>query len=231
MTNQKVIDFTSKIFNALHLAKKIDDLKNIIHTNNELAKNAKRSEKYPEWKLSISAQEITSNGLHTIFEKTDANFFDQFNTELTPLEKLLLATTWKQGDLQKVNHIIDGILDRNEAGNTGHTFRQFGRFIRDQDQEPLIDQHVLRAFSLYEFSLKPQSSDNAQNSEIDKIRANKLISAKHNDIIVRYKNWLNSSLSPELRKEKDYKKAVDDVLFALGKSIKAEPLQLIYQTQ
>lgn len=221
MKNDVAIDFVLETFMKLQVSKSIDEVKNIILSNTELAKNAKRSEKYPEWKLSITAQEITSNGLHTIFEKTDANFFDQFNTELTPLEKLLLATIWKQGDLQKVNHIIDGILDRNEAGNTGHTFRQFGRFIRDQDQEPIIDQHVLRAFSLHEVSLKHQSSDNAQNSEIDKIRANKVISSKHNAIIIRFKNWLNSGLSPELRKEKDYKKAVDDVLFALGKSIKA----------
>jgi hypothetical protein len=52
---------------------------------------------------------------------------------------------WKNNDLKKLKHIIEGIKDENEYKKTGIVFYQFGKHLRNIG-EPIIDQHVLRAF-------------------------------------------------------------------------------------
>jgi hypothetical protein len=70
----------------------------------------------------------------------------------SPLERLAVATLWKNGDLAKVRHIAAGIAERHSAGLAEHTdvaapvFRQFGRHLANPDTEPIADQHTLRAY-------------------------------------------------------------------------------------
>lgn len=65
--------------------------------------------KYPELQLELSAQDVAC-----LADKVDEDL--RLHADLsgrleTPLEKLLYALAWKNGDLQKVGHIIKGAKD------------------------------------------------------------------------------------------------------------------------
>lgn len=72
----------------------------------------------------------------------------------TPLERLLVATIWKNGDIQKVSHVVDGL--GNGSGTTiildktskCPVFKQFGRHLAAPDQHSIADQHTLRAYRM-----------------------------------------------------------------------------------
>jgi hypothetical protein len=68
--------------------------------------------------------------------------------DLPPLTKLLYAVLWKNGDLAKVKHVVKGILDKRDESDNSIIFYQFGRHLSEKKSEPIVDQHVLRAFGI-----------------------------------------------------------------------------------
>ena len=72
-------------------------------------------------------------------------------SDANPLEKLLYAIVWKNGDLLKLRHVIHGIVDSDvgRKGKNGVVFYQFGKHLSKLGK-PIIDQHVLRAFAVYD---------------------------------------------------------------------------------
>ncbi|MGF6153841.1 hypothetical protein [Pseudomonas fluorescens] len=70
----------------------------------------------------------------------------------TPLERLMIATLWKQADLGKIRYIAAGLVENGDTTSSNHTetnapiFRQFGRHLSDPGSQPIADQHCLRAY-------------------------------------------------------------------------------------
>lgn len=165
---------------------------------------------YPPLKFKITKEEINNlkeNGLIT----ADNVLTDISNTD--PLTKLLYSVLWKNGDLKKVKHIIEGIISgqANEK-ESGLVFYQFGKYLSKNLGEPIIDQHVLRAFGVYHA--------NGDREKIERLKRLSVITRKEKELIDRYKLWLRTDLTKELRNNDNYSYHVDKILFAVGKSIK-----------
>ena len=80
-----------------------------------------------------------------------------------------------------------------------------------QDQ-PIIDQHVIRSFGIY----KSISDDDITN-----YRKLGVIVKKNKDIISQYIDWLKSDeINTDLKQCDDYTYYIDRVLFALGRKVK-----------
>lgn len=216
MDNIKAHALVKQTFETIMQARSSAELLNIVKADKALYKNRLNRERYPELKLSITADEINALKLSGVL--TEAGVFNRklSSTEMTPLEKLLYATAWKQGDLPKIAHIVDGI---HAAGSNiprgngdSQVFHQFGRHLADRS-EPIIDQHVLRGFKLW----KNPKADEQQTNSIRKLE----VLNKESQWINEYKNWLmTASLTAELRQDSDHVMNIDSVLFALGKTVK-----------
>ncbi|HCT31026.1 MAG TPA: hypothetical protein DIW31_09905 [Bacteroidales bacterium] len=107
--------------------------------------------KYPALKFELSAEE-----LNTINVTSEAAQREDFSSRLqnqlkTPLEKLFYSVLWKQGDLSKLTHILQGIENLNvePTKKAGIVFRTFGEYLRDKSI-PILDQHCMRAYGVYQ---------------------------------------------------------------------------------
>ena len=215
MTDQQAIKFNKDIFELIKKSKTILDLESIPDKLEIPIKNRMNVDGYPKIEFSISQEEIQSLLDNKIIDD-NLNFTKDITSKLAdPLSKLLYATSWKNGDLKKVKHIIKGILDsENESSDQDEAlvFYQFGKYLTKAVGQPIIDQHVIRAYSIY------SSTD---NTEVERLRKLETIDKTHKTIINEYKTWLTSdNLRQELRNEKDYTYYVDKLLFATGKTIK-----------
>ncbi len=111
MTDQQAIKFTNGIFELIKKAKTILDLENIPDKLEIPTKNRMNIDGYPKIEFSINPNEIQSLFDNKILDD-NLNFTTDITSKLTdPLTKILYATSWKNGDLKKVKHIIKGILD------------------------------------------------------------------------------------------------------------------------
>lgn len=142
ITKEQAKEFTTGIFQQIENANTIEVLTGILN-NKEFGKNKLNIEKYPRIEFNIQPDEVRmllTNG------KIDQKKISD------PLTKLLYAMAWKQGDLNKIKHIINGILhteDNTKSQENALVFYQFGKHLTKSNGEPIIDQHVLRAFSVY----------------------------------------------------------------------------------
>jgi hypothetical protein len=129
-----------------------------------------------------------------------------------PVARLLYSMAWKNGDLPKIKHIIQGVLaEDDDAPSQAFVFHQFGRHLADKAQ-PIVDQHVLRAFGIH------QSTDEETWTLLRKMKTIKKVNAQ---LIADYRQWLQSNaLQASLRATPGYAWHVDQVLFALGKTVK-----------
>jgi hypothetical protein len=165
---------------------------------------------YPELQFKITKEELLSlkNSGGITFDNLIGN-----PSDADVLTRLLYSVLWKNGDLRKVKHIIDGILeDESVDKESGLVFYQFGKYLTKSSGEPLIDQHVLRAFGMY------KAKDDEE--KIKYFKRLSLVTKKEKALIVQYKSWLQNDLTEELRSEDNYLYHVDKVLFAVGKSVK-----------
>ncbi len=215
MTEQQAKKFTYEIFELIKKSKTILELECIPDKLDIPTKNRMNVDGYPKIEFSISHKEIQSLLDNKIIDD-DLNFTVDITTKLTdPLSKLLYATSWKNGDLKKVKHIIKGILDSEKESSRQDealVFYQFGKYLSKIPGQPIIDQHVIRAFAIY------CSTDIAK---VEILRKLETLDKTYETIINDYKTWLTSdNLRQELRHEKDYTYYIDKLLFATGKTIK-----------
>jgi hypothetical protein len=83
------------------------------------------------------------------------------------MEKLLYALAWKNGDLRKVKHIVAGILSsEDDAANKAIVFNQFGIYLSGKRNEPIIDQHVLRAFAIFKYRENPTEIERFRKMDV-----------------------------------------------------------------
>jgi hypothetical protein len=215
MTDQQVIEFTNEIFDLIKKAKTISDIDCIHDTMKIPTKNRMSIDGYPKIEFSINQKEIQSLIDNKILDD-NLNFTTDITSNLTdPLAKLLYATAWKNGDLKKVKHIIKGIVDsesENSDQDEALVFYQFGKYLTKVPGQPIIDQHVIRAFAIHKMT---------DFEQVTTLRQMKIIDQRHKYIIQQYKDWLTSNeLTNELKSIIDYTYHIDKLLFATGKSIK-----------
>jgi hypothetical protein len=197
-------------FEKLLTSKTVDEVERILDDLKVDMKYRMDDKVYPRLKFKITKQEIEElkeKGLIT----ADNLLADIANAD--PLTKLLYSVSWKNGDLKKVRHIIEGIVSgREDAKENGLVFYQFGKYLMKKPGEPIIDQHVLRAFGLFKA--------NSDSERVEKLKRLSLITKKEKELIDQYKLWLRTELTKELRGSENYSYHVDKVLFAVGKSVK-----------
>ena len=210
MINEKAQKLITAVFDKIENCRSVEELKNISVESLSQDFNFVKfdEEKYPEICFSISSEEMKE--LKQKGKITDNNHLNIVNGDLDPLAKLLYAIIWKNGDIKKVQHVIEGILD-SDKGNSdrdkGIVFYHFGKNLANPHKEPIIDQHILRAFGIYK-------ADNAQ--QVLEYRKLNTIKKKHLGLIDEYKKWL-SGLNVN---QSSYVKYVDKILFSVGKAVK-----------
>lgn len=215
MTNQQCKYFINEIFEQIKRSNTIADIESIADRMNIEEKNRMNVKSYPKIDFSINQNEIRLLKEQQIINN-NLDFAEDITSKISdPLTKLLYATAWKNGDLKKVKHIIRGIEDsdnENSEQDEALVFYQFGKYLTKVPGQPIIDQHVIRAYAIYRSN---------EISEIDGLREISILNEKHKSIIKDYKNWLVSdNISQALRTEKDYSYHIDKLLFATGKATK-----------
>lgn len=225
MTTSEAIQLVKNTFLHITNSKNINELQSILNNVEVLSKNKIKTEKYPKIEFSISSNEVEELKKIGIIS-SDLKF--SFNSETfdneSLLTKLLYSIVWKNGDLGKENHILSGICGHEKKDEKGYVFYQFGKFLGDQNkEEPIIDQHTLRAYGAY-LCLDNQISRilaciKEENKSIDfeYYRKLKLTTKNEVPLIEDYKKWIKQQY---LFKQKDFVYNLDLVLFALGKAIK-----------
>jgi hypothetical protein len=191
---------------------------------------------FPEGNLpEIKSLKLDAVRLRNIPNELWINNTPQFipdpNCPKDDLINLLYAVIWKNGDINKVKHIYTGVINSDISHvNSNETdvditkaivFKQFGAFLSNSNSNPIIDQHVLRAFSFY-----------LGGNEINKMRDNLSKKKEITDEKLLSKSTYNDKLGILIKDEyiKWFKKLeinnfetnrnIDKVLFSLGKIIK-----------
>jgi len=204
--------------NLIALFEALDGLRNLADLNSFILQIGldkeitQFHEKYPPLKFTIKKANIACLKKEGILD--DRNRLDTDNFVGTPLERLLVAALWKNGDINKIQHIVDGILQA-DGFRTNHSliFKQFGQSLTNI-LEPIVDQHVLRAFEIK--SLKIYSED-AVNS-LRKKSIYKISDKVHLDA---YREWFKKILEQISPGEQaEFKNRLDKVLFIKGKIAK-----------
>lgn len=147
------------------------------------------------------------------------NTIDQTSLK-TPTEKLLYAALWKNGDILKISHIINGLKGKEDTQATAMTFHHFGKFLANPEENPIIDQHVIRAYIAVAFE------GPLDDSSLQKISKRGLLNSKTDTETAKaYINWVKAqhAKSPDDDRLELFN-AIDDVMFAFGRMLKAQGL-------
>jgi len=216
ITDEQAIKLTKDAFDLIKQSKTVSELKAIPDIINIPIKDRMKTDGYPKIEFSLSICDIHSLINNKIIDD-ELNFTHDVTKRLTdPLSKLLYAIAWKNGDLSKVKHIIKGVIESKSCENNYNkalVFYQFGKFLTKTVGQPIIDQHVIRAFAVYK-------SINS-NEKINELREIETLNKKHKGLISDYKDWLTSDfITKELKMIEDYSFYIDELLFAIGKTIK-----------
>ncbi|WP_372757354.1 hypothetical protein [Mariniflexile sp.] len=212
MTDQESKNFVSEIFEKIIKSDTINDLVKIEKESfdNKYLMDPKA---FPKIDFNISSEEIDNLIANKVIDKNyNLNPIPENSSSLI---KLLYSIIWKNGDLKKLKHIAKGIhredLSIMEQENS-FVFYQFGKYLTKQKSQPIIDQHVLRAFAIHQYN---------NTKDISKIRQLSVITKKEKELIENYIDWLNSdSINDNLKKEQEYSYYIDRILFATGRLTK-----------
>jgi hypothetical protein len=166
-------------------------------------------ENYPRLTMSFSNEDRRS-----LIGYAGMSAKDLLACAATPLERLAIATLWKQADLGKVRHIAAGFVENESERRTNHAetdapvFRQFGRHLSNPASQPIVDQHTLRAY-------RYQQEENIYDSR------HRLNTVKAQEV-KEYAAWVRvlANREPSLGKT-DRMYEFDQSMFALGKATKA----------
>lgn len=208
MNDEEAKNLVDNIFSKIESANSFEELEQI-EIDESIAKFKMDLEKYPPLKLVINEKDIDKLIETGIIDKSSLSFIDDVDSKIEdPLAKLLYAILWKQGDLLKISHVLKGIRRNGNDSKSGVVFHQFGRHLSNPENEPIIDQHVIRAFAIRQ-----------ESEKIKYWRKLGLITNKeaHITIVDEYCAWLKNSKGWS-KKEIDI---VDKILFATGKAVKA----------
>ena len=186
----------------------------------ELEKFKLNENKYPRNIIEVLRRMDSDKKKALIKTVDDGKLNANIDDLKTPLSQILYLMTWKQGDLDKFDRIVEGLQsspkleEAYEKVSKAFVFFQLGRHIIFD--EPIVDQHSIRAFvalieNKYIKNVKPidVKSENIKNS---------LYSKKHKDLIKAYVDWVVKKL--ELKNEDQH--LLDNLMYSLGKYLKTE---------
>ncbi|MBW8683284.1 hypothetical protein [Chitinophaga rhizophila] len=201
------------VFEELLMCKSTGEVDKLLERHNIDKKFHFPEKNYPKLTFKILPEEIITLKEKGILSE-DNSLKD--TTHFTTTEKLLYALVWKNGDLQKLKHIINGILaDADNDIAEAVVFNQFGRYLSGRVHEPIIDQHVLRAFGVYMYRTDVLA--------VERYRRMTIVTKNEGDLIKRYKHWISNELDTSLMAQQEYNVHVDKILFGLGRYIKLKP--------
>lgn len=197
-----------------------------------------QGDEYPDPKFRFTKSDYSK--LKNFYSNRYSSQATANELEMNPINKLLYAMVWKQGDLEKMRTIIEGIeeaLEIPEENRIKHTeeykasnyqslvFPQFGKFLVDPVNYPIVDQHVIRAFKTYR-EVFPEGLNRTLIDQIreDKYNNNVSINIINFDDITIYTNWLKNETN--LENHGDTFRLVDKCLFTLGKAIKSKRVKI-----
>lgn len=214
MENIEAKKFTDRIFGLIRNANTIEELISI--EENEFEDKYRMDKaSYPKIEFAIKPSDINEL-VDRGYLNSDFSFSENVTEKITdPLTKLLYSLSWKNGDLKKLKHIAKGVSEveiENPNQDVALVFYQFGKHLTKKEGQPIIDQHVIRAFSI--------SNTNDANT-IERYRKLGVIGKNEKEIINNYIVWLGSGkLSDNLKSMKDYSYFIDKILYSTGKKIK-----------
>ena len=168
--------------------------------------------KYPNFDFNLTREDIDQLKKSEIINadhKLDPKKFSK-----DPLTKLLAAVLWKNGDIHKVQHLIDGITGR-EGDRTSYSlvFKQYGASLADH-QQPIVDQHVLRAFELFKLQEFSEAA-------VAKLRKKELYKSADKKVLDSYRTWFQNMIKRVPPHEQtEFREKLDKVLFIFGKDVK-----------
>jgi hypothetical protein len=164
-------------------------------------------------RLPKKKKEEFKNDIYRIFSTSQP----EINTNHldSSISKLLYLMVWKQGDLGKFDHIVEGMRSSEDLESAydqvkkPYVFYQFGRHIIYN--EPLVDQHSIRSFVAFvELNKIPSIDSKADYKSITE--SSKITK----DLIIKYVKWvkkITNNDSSEIDK-------IDKLMFCLGKYLK-----------
>lgn len=212
MRNQKDFNQIKDLFNNLEKIESLEILK-IFIKELELENSIESFyDKYPQFDFSLTKEDIDHLRKINVIDSEHKLNPQSFPNDT--LSKLLAAVLWKKGDINKVQHLVDGIT-RREGDRTPYSliFKQYGASLAS-DSEPIVDQHVLRAFEIY--CLTENS-----NAAVEKIRKKSVYKTRDKPLLDQYRAWFNKVIEKVPDSEKlVFKEKLDKVLFLIGKSLK-----------
>lgn len=221
MENEKVKKLVKTVFSLIEKAKNTKDIQAITNCQEIskfkelLEKNAVKTNTFPQINFQFSVDEVKI--LKNYFENDEFKIKGD-NKIKDPLSKLLYSLAWKNGDLGKIKHIYKGVVAElnnfDEKVSQALVFHQFGKHLANPLGQPIIDQHVIRAYAIY-------VSEGLIDDDIDKIRRIEEITSKHNHFLNGYVNWIKGITEKlDIKDKRDFIYQVDRLLFAVGKTIK-----------
>ncbi|MCC6274372.1 MAG: hypothetical protein IT569_00805, partial [Leptospiraceae bacterium] len=107
MKDEEALELVNETFKKLIESKTINDVNEIINRSDILKKNQMSKEKYPKIDFKITSDEIKKLKENAII--TNGLISKSIVDSDPPLTKLFYAVLWKNGDLDKLKHIIEGI--------------------------------------------------------------------------------------------------------------------------
>jgi hypothetical protein len=215
------------MFAAVDKAKSSADIIRIssdLNLEDEIKINMPIDEKYP--RLSFRFEDADFNVLQhylndDLMLKSDLSTGKVDGKILTPLEKLLYAILWKNGDLGKERLLLRGIQSGSTQDNRNDdaavVFFEFGRFLANNNVF-ILDQHTLRCHSAYNACVENSDDKFEYARKLNSINKYSI----HAGLIENYKKYYSG-----LKNKIDYKNTefyyhLDRLLFGVGKMIKCK---------
>lgn len=201
-------DVFSVLNNGASTCDPIPRLKQILSDNGVKQLN----ENYSQIGFEISAADIAELREEKLINDNNDVMFVEDYQNLKPLEKLLYAVCWKNNDLKKIRHIINGITSEAEdLPSQAIVFHQFGKYLKKQG-EPIIDQHVLRAFCLHKEHRKEEwfMTDT--------------ITKNHHTDIKEYCDWFKR-ICKKYAEINNFDFELDAILMSVGKAVKQKKMK------
>lgn len=208
LSSEEKNELIKEVFKEIKISTTYENLINIrkrIEKETDISFN---ENKYPKIMYKISREEILQNN---VFGKNGKEYISKLEAGIIsgqitdPLTKLLYGMAWKQGDLPKLKYIIDGVIKCGEveiSQDDAPIFFQFGKHLANPELEPIIDQHVVRAFTKCFYDNK-----------------NFKIPRDYKQIIKDYKGWL-MGLKLEEKNRIEFLYEIDKILYISGKALK-----------
>lgn len=213
MTHAQASQRVQEVFATIKQKSSADDLQAYLKSLGYEEAQAAYFKKYPPLNFQITATEIQALRNGRCINDSNEIITNSINDK-DPLTKLLYALIWKNGDVAKLKHIINGVCSSGDLqSEDALVFQQFGKSLQNQS-EPIIDQHVLRAFAVYKIK-------NGDEQQVIKVRKKGILKRADEGLLAAYKKWVKELLTQVPAEEQPRFKAIlDNILFILGKELK-----------